>query len=120
VQGKTLDYFILSIGPRFGMKPSLSLTDLHVLVSRVRLGKRLYVIGFDPQKEMNHLRRLKPSVLLAIWEAGLASLVRTSHVCLVALPYICGSIVAELGLGYERHHPSASAIVSPSRDCPRL
>ena len=40
-QGKTLDYFILSIGPRKGIYPPLRLTDLYVLASRVRLGERL-------------------------------------------------------------------------------
>jgi hypothetical protein len=51
VQGRTLDYFILCIGPRKDIRPPLTLTDLHVLASRVRMGKRLYVIGFDPTEE---------------------------------------------------------------------
>lgn len=34
------------------------------------VGKRLYVIGFDPKEESEHLRRLKPSAALAVWEAG--------------------------------------------------
>ena len=50
VQGKTLDYIILSIGPRDGLMPHLSLTDVYTLASRVRLGSRLYVVGFDPKK----------------------------------------------------------------------
>ena len=70
VQGKTLDHFILCIGPRTGLRPTISLTDLYVLVSRVRLGKNLYVIGFDPKTESNHLRRLKHSPVLRIWQAG--------------------------------------------------
>jgi len=70
VQGKTLDYFILSIGPRPNIRPFLTLTDLHVLISRVRLGKRLFVIGFDPKQENEHLKRLKPLAALAVWEAG--------------------------------------------------
>ena len=70
VQGKTLDYFVLAIGPRKGIKPSLTLTDLYVLASRVQLGQRLYVIGFDPTTESNHLRKLKHSPALAIWREG--------------------------------------------------
>ena len=70
MQGRTLDYFILCIGPRKDIKPPLTLTDLHVLASRVRMGKRLYVIGFAPKEEQEHLRRLKPSAALAVWEAG--------------------------------------------------
>ena len=70
VQGKTLDYFILCIGPRKGIRPTLSLTDLYVLVSRVRQGKRLYVLGFDPKEEGDHLRKLKHSPVLGIWRAG--------------------------------------------------
>ena len=70
VQGKTLDYFVLAIGPRKGIKPSLTLTDLYVLASRVQLGQRLYVIGFNPEKESDHLRRLKHSPALAIWREG--------------------------------------------------
>ena len=41
-----------------------------MLVSRVRLGKRLFVIGFDPKTQNEHLKKLKPSVALAVWEAG--------------------------------------------------
>ena len=71
VQGKTLDYFILSIGPReVGLFPKLKLADLHVLVSRVRLGRRLFVLGFDPD-DVAHaamLRRLEHSYALAVWE----------------------------------------------------
>ena len=70
VQGKTLEHFIISIGPRNGIMPALTLTDLYVLVSRVRSGNRLYVIGFDPAVQSDHLRKLKPSSMLAIWEAG--------------------------------------------------
>ena len=70
VQGKTLDYFILSIGPRPNIRPVLTLTDLHVLISRVRLGKRLFVIGFNPKEQNQHLKQLKPSTALAVWEAG--------------------------------------------------
>lgn len=72
VQGKTLDYIILSIGPRDGLMPHLSLTDVYTLASRVRLGSRLYVVGFDPKKESAHLRKLKHNPVLAIWEAGYA------------------------------------------------
>ena len=70
VQSKTLDYFILCIGPRKGMRPTLTLTDLYVLASRVRLGKRLYVLGLDPLQESEHLRKLKHSPVLAVWRAG--------------------------------------------------
>ena len=69
-QSKTLDYFILCIGPRNGIRPSLQLTDLHVLVSRVRLSKRLYVLGVDPQTQATHLRKLKHPPTLGIWRAG--------------------------------------------------
>ena len=73
LQGKTLDYLILSIGPRDGdVRPSLTLTDVYVLVSRVRLGTRLYVIGFDPSdpRQTEHLRRLSHPAELAVWEKG--------------------------------------------------
>ena len=70
VQGKTLDYFILCIGPRKEIRPTLSLTDLYVLVSRVRQGKRLYVLGFDPKVDGDHLHKLKHSPVLGIWRAG--------------------------------------------------
>ena len=53
-------------------KPHLSLTDVYTLASRVRLGSRLYVVGFDPKKESAHLRKLKHNPVLAIWEAGYA------------------------------------------------
>lgn len=71
VQGKTLDYFVLSIGPR-STRPALKLVDLYVLVSRVRLGRNLYVIGLDPSNpsDLEHLRRLRPSAELAVWERG--------------------------------------------------
>ena len=73
VQGKTLEYFILSIGPRDGnIRPSLKLVDLYVLASRVRLGRNLYVIGLDPRnpRHLAHLRKLRPCAALAIWESG--------------------------------------------------
>ena len=70
VQGKTLDYFVLCVGPRKGMRPPLTMTDFYVLVSRVRSGQRLYVIGFDPAEAGDHLRQLKHSPVLAIWRAG--------------------------------------------------
>jgi len=70
VQGKTLDYFILCIGPRKGLKPAIKLTDLYVLASRVRHSKRLFVIGFDPAVENAHLRNLTPAPVLGIWRAG--------------------------------------------------
>jgi len=60
----------LAIGPRTGLKPAISLTSVHVLASRVRLSKNLYVIGFDPKTDSEHLRKLPPSPVLAIWEAG--------------------------------------------------
>ena len=41
-----------------------------MLVSRVRQGKRLYVLGFDPKEEGDHLRKLKHSPVLGIWRAG--------------------------------------------------
>jgi len=70
VQGKTLDYFIVSIGKRgAGVYPKLSLIDLHVLVSRVRLGARLFVIGLD-RDDVDHLRNLRPSEALGVWEHG--------------------------------------------------
>ena len=50
-------------------RPKLKLVDLHVLVSRVRLGARLFVVGLDPG-DMDHLRQLKPSEVLGIWEHG--------------------------------------------------
>merc|ERR1719265_2831954 len=46
------------------------LTDLYVLASRVRLGRRLYVIGFDPSEESGHLRRLTHAPVLGIWRTG--------------------------------------------------
>ena len=61
---------MLAIGPRKGIKPSLTLTDLYVLASRVQLGQRLYVIGFDPTTESDHLRKLKHPPALAIWREG--------------------------------------------------
>ena len=70
VQGKTLDYFIVSLGKRgAGVYPKLKLVDLHVLVSRVRLGARLFVIGLNPN-DVDHLRQLRPSEVLGIWEHG--------------------------------------------------
>ncbi len=71
VQGKTLDYIILSIGAR-GYPPFLSLTSLTVLVSRVRLANHIYVIGMDPAhpETTEHLRKLKHSPVLNIWEAS--------------------------------------------------
>ena len=47
------------------MYPKLSLTALYVLITRVRLGKRLFVIGLDPS-DVSHLQRLKHSAALAI------------------------------------------------------
>ena len=43
---------------------------LHVLVSRVRPSKMLYVLGFDPQTQAEHLRKLKHPPALGIWSAG--------------------------------------------------
>ena len=48
----------------------LTLTDLYVLASRVQRGDRLYVIGFDPSKESDHLRKLRHSAMLGIWRGG--------------------------------------------------
>lgn len=73
VQGRTLDYLIMAIGPRRNLKPPLTLTSVHVLASRVRSAANLYVLGFDPATESDHLRQLKPSPELAIWEAGYTS-----------------------------------------------
>ena len=56
--------------PRKGIRPALTLTDLYVLASRVQLGDRLYVLGFDPSEESNHLRKLTPSAALGIWHLG--------------------------------------------------
>ena len=56
--------------PRKGLKPVLTLTDLYVLASRVQRGDRLYVIGFDPSKESDHLRKLRHSAMLGIWRGG--------------------------------------------------
>ena len=70
MQGKTPDYFIVSLGKRgAGVYPKLKLVDLHVLVSRVRLGARLFVIGLNPD-DVDHLRQLRPSEVLGIWEHG--------------------------------------------------
>ena len=70
MQGKTLDYFIASLGKRgAGVYPKLKLVDLHELVSRVRLGARLFVIGLNPN-DVDHLRQLRPSEVLGIWEHG--------------------------------------------------
>ena len=70
MQGKTLDYFIVSLGKRgAGVYPKLKLVDLHVLVSRVRLGARLFVVGLNPD-DVDHLRQLRPSEVLGIWEHG--------------------------------------------------
>jgi hypothetical protein len=70
VQGKTLDYFIVNLGKRgAGIYPKLSLVDLHVLVSRVRLGCRLFVIGVD-ENDVDHLRNLRPSETLGVFEHG--------------------------------------------------
>ena len=49
---------------------SLTLTDLYVLASRVQRGDRLYVIGFDPRADSDHLRKLKHTAALAIWRHG--------------------------------------------------
>ena len=57
------------------MYPKLSLTALYVLITRVRLGKRLFVIGLDPS-DVSHLQRLKHSGLCGvgyIWEASYTS-----------------------------------------------
>ena len=40
-----------------------------LLVSRVRLGARLFVIGLNPN-DVDHLRQLRPSEVLGIWEHG--------------------------------------------------
>ena len=59
-----------SLGKRgAGVYPKLKLVDLHVLVSRVRLGARLFVIGLNPN-DVDHLRQLRPSEVLGIWEHG--------------------------------------------------
>ena len=62
--------YIVSLGKRgAGVYPKLKLVDLHVLVSRVRLGARLFVIGLNPN-DVDHLRQLRPSEVLGIWEHG--------------------------------------------------
>ena len=74
MQSKTLDFFILSIGYRSGaIRPSLTLTALYVLASRVRLGTtRLFVVGLDPTdwEQTRHLRALRKPAALTLWEAG--------------------------------------------------
>jgi hypothetical protein len=68
VQGKTLEYFILSLGLR-SFAPFLTLADLYVLASRVKEGKKLYVIGLKDATETStaHLRKLHQAPALALW-----------------------------------------------------
>tara|TARA_B110001452_G_scaffold238592_1_gene219186 strand:- start:63 stop:584 length:522 start_codon:yes stop_codon:yes gene_type:complete len=54
--------------------PWLSLSTVYVLASRVKLGLRLRVIGFDPQRDnVSHLTSLQHSADLGIWESGYVS-----------------------------------------------
>ena len=70
LQSKTKTKLIISIGPR-KFKPSLSLSTIYVLASRVKLGLQLRVIGFDVRRDGHrHLTSLQHPSELGIWELG--------------------------------------------------
>ena len=74
VQGKTLDYFVVLLRrPADGrVRPRLELPHLEVLLSRVRRGTRLFVLGFDPAcpADRDWLKGLRRSPDLFLWMNG--------------------------------------------------
>ena len=73
VQGKTLDYFVVVLKrPVDGrVRPRLALCDLEVLLSRVRLGRRMFVLGFqDTDADRQWLLQLRHPPALHLWEIG--------------------------------------------------
>ena len=69
-QGKTRLKLVLAFGPR-RFPPYFTLSTVHVLASRVKLGLQLRVIGFDPQRDpIDHLTSLQHPPCLGIWESS--------------------------------------------------
>lgn len=91
----------MSLGKRgAGVYPKLKLVDLHVLVSRVRLGARLFVIGLDPN-DVDHLRQLRPSEVLGIWEHGYNEATNMWEPALAAA-YAAGRVAAKAAAAKSR------------------
>jgi ubiquitin C-terminal hydrolase len=66
LQGRTVEFLIASIGARKHFPP-ITLSALYVLASRVRLSQNFLTLGLD-KSNMDHLRKLRHSPALVIWE----------------------------------------------------
>ena len=71
VQGRTIDYFVLCLAPRT-FPPHFTLNSFAMLFSRVRTGEKLFALGLKDtsSKSTQHLRQLKHSVQIVLWEHG--------------------------------------------------
>ena len=71
VQGRTMDYFVLCLAPRT-FPPHFTLNSFAMLFSRVRTGKKLFALGLKDtsSKSTQHLRQLKHSAQIVLWELG--------------------------------------------------
>jgi hypothetical protein len=71
VQGRTIDYFVLCLAPRT-FPPHFTLNSFAMLFSRVRTGQKLFALGLKDTsaKSTQHLRQLKHSVQIVLWEHG--------------------------------------------------
>lgn len=74
LQGKTVDYLVVVLRRPYDgrVTPRLSLRDLEVLLSRVRKGCRLFVLGFDKAdpEDQRWLLRLRHPPELHLWMTG--------------------------------------------------
>jgi hypothetical protein len=66
-----IDYFVLCLAPRT-FPPHFTLNSFAMLFSRVRTGKKKFAVGLKDtsSKSTQHLRQLKHSVQIVLWEHG--------------------------------------------------
>ena len=67
VQGKTLDFLTMSIASR-PFPPHVDMKGFYVMISRVRSGDSLRILG--DARNLSHLRQLRHAPELAVWNAS--------------------------------------------------